>query len=208
MIYADDNDCWDICKPEHLWIFDKLIVAKKLGHVAGPAGVPVPVEGDYVVRPIMNLKMMSRGASIKRLTPELSLDETHVPDGFFWQEQFEGRHLSVDYLYGKQTLCVEGFRKNGNLARFSMWKKVSDVIQMPAIFEEISKTYQWLNLELVDGKVIEAHLRFNDDFANHDYNTIIPVWKDTFAPPTTRAEFYPSPCGDRLGFWIYNGPVA
>ena len=205
MIYANDSDCWNICKPEHLWIFDKLIVAKKLGHVAGPAGVPVPVEGDYVVRPIMNLKMMSRGASVQWLTPQFSLGEEYVPDGFFWQEQFKGRHLSADYQYGKQVLCVEGFRSDSDLTRFSMWKKTDDVIQIPPIFEEISQTYQWLNLELVDGKVIEAHLRFNDDFANHDFNTIVPVWKGrSFNAPSVRTEFYPSQCGDRLGFWIFN----
>lgn len=204
MIYANDSDCWNICEPEHLWIFDKLIVAKKLGHIAGPAGVPVPARGMYVVRPVMNLKMMSRGAKIKYLEPESSLDPQYVHDGFFWQEMYSGRHLSTDYLHGKQTLCVEGFRENDNLARFSKWKKTDDVIVIPSIFEEIIKTYQWLNLELVGGKVIEAHLRFNDDFANHDYNTIIPVWNDAFTPPTTRAEFYPSPCGDRIGFWVFN----
>jgi hypothetical protein len=46
-------------------------------------------------------------------------------------------------------------------------------------------------VEVIGDKVIEVHFRYNDDFANHDATTIIPVWRD---------EFYSSPAGDRLGF--------
>ena len=41
--------------------------------------------------------------------------------------------------------------------------------------------------------MIEVHFRYNDDFANHDATTIIPVWSD---------QFYPSVAGDRLGFLL------
>ena len=203
MIFISDSDCWSICNIEHLWIFDKLILSRRLGYKSGPAGIPVPSAGSYVVRPIMNLRMMSRGASVKYLTPESSLEE--IPDGYFWQERFIGRHLSVDYHNGVQTLCVEGFRDDPDrLDRFSRWCKVSDVIPLPEIFQDVVSTYPWLNLEIVGGQVIEAHLRYNDDFSNHECNTIIPVWSNQISEPVPGAEFYESPAGDRIGFWIYN----
>ena len=72
-----------------------------------------------------------------------------------------------------------------------MWKKTNDIFPIPDILKEISQKYQWLNIEAIGGKIIELHLRYNDDFAGHNSNTIIPVWKD---------KFYKSECGDRLGF--------
>ena len=203
MDFVSDSDCWAICKSQHLWIFDKLILSRKLGHLSGPAGIPVPVSGSYIVRPVMNLRMMSRGASIKYLTPESSLDE--VPDGYFWQERFAGRHLSVDYDNGTQTLCVEGFRDYPDrLDRFSRWCKVDDVIPLPDIFQEIVSNYRWLNLDMVGEQVIEAHLRYNDDFSNHECDTIVPVWSEQNLEPVPGAKFYNSPAGERIGFWIYN----
>jgi hypothetical protein len=202
MQFINDSDCWSICQLEHLWIFDKLILSRKLGYSSAPAGIPVTKPGYYVVRPIMNLRMMSRGAKIRYLTPDSSLDV--VPDGYFWQERFVGRHLSVDYKDGVQTLCVEGFRDNPDrLDRFSRWCKVDDIIPLPDIFLEIIRNYTWLNLEMVGGHVIEAHLRYNDDFSNHNCDTIIPVWSDQEVAQPADAKFYVSPSGDRIGFWIY-----
>ena len=69
-----DADVFDSISVEDLWCVDKLILAKKLGYVCGPAGIAPPYPGQYVVRPIMNLKMMSRGASIQYL------DSDSIPD--------------------------------------------------------------------------------------------------------------------------------
>ena len=34
----DDDEVWDVAHTEDLWIFDKLILSKKLGYQCGPAG--------------------------------------------------------------------------------------------------------------------------------------------------------------------------
>lgn len=186
----DDKDYWNTTDPNDLWLFDKLILSKKLGYVCGPAGVPPPAESTYVVRPCVNYRMMSRGATLM----QLSATEHHqVPDGYFWCERFQGRHLSFDYYYGKQMLAVEGFREEepDRLDRFSKWEKVSDRFTLPPIIDEVANRYQWLNVEVIGDKIIEVHLRYNDDFSNHTASTIIPVWKD---------KFYKSESGDRLGF--------
>jgi hypothetical protein len=181
-----DVDVFDSIFSDDLWCVDKLILSKKLGYKCGPAGIPPSVPGQYIVRPIVNLKMMGVGATIKYL------DSDSIPDGYFWCEMFTGRHLSFDYHWGKQTLAVEGFRSDTNrLDRFSRWTRVVDMFVLPEVLQNVADRYAWFNVEVIGNKVIEVHFRYNDDFANHNANTIIPVWQE---------EFYPSPAGDRLGF--------
>ena len=183
-----DIDVFDSISSDDLWCVDKLILSKKLGYNCGPAGIPPALPGQYIVRPIVNLKMMGVGATIQYL------DSDSIPDGYFWCEMFTGRHLSFDYHWGKQTLAVEGFRNNTNrLDRFSRWTKIDKEFKLPETLQTVADRYAWFNVEVIGDKVIEVHFRYNDDFSNHDANTIIPVWKD---------EFYPSPAGDRLGFML------
>lgn len=186
-----DVDVFDSIAIDDLWCIDKLILSKKLGYTCGPAGVPPPTPGQYVVRPIVNLKMMSVGARIQYL------DSDSIPDGYFWCELFTGRHLSFDYNWGKQVLAVEGFRTDpARLDRFSRWTRIDDTFDLPEALQTVADNYEWFNVEVVGTKVIEVHFRYNDDFANHDAKTIVPVWKD---------EFYPSLYGDRLGFMLQYG---
>lgn len=188
----DDKDVWGIIDVSDLWVVDKLILAKTLGYSCGPAGVPPPTADEYVVRPCVNFKMMSAGAYVAHLTPE----NYDIPHGYFWCEKFSGRHLSFDFNYGKQTLAVEGFRDNPNrLDRFSKWQKIDDIFFMPKKLMDIAVRYEWLNIEAIGDKIIEVHFRYNDDFANHDSDVIIPIWKE---------DFYNSPCGDRIGFMLTN----
>lgn len=189
MKQISDADVWNSINPEHLWVVDKLILAKRLGYTCGPAGVSVPTPNYYIIRPCVNFEMMSKGAEIKFLIPDDS-----IPTGMFWCEMFEGRHLSFDYNYGKQVLAVEGFRDDPKvLNRFSKWRKVADVFELPTVLQNIAANVEWFNVECIGKKVIECHFRYNDDFANHDAKEIIPIWKESF---------YPSPCGDRIGFLL------
>jgi hypothetical protein len=186
-----DADVFDSIALDDLWCTDKLILAKKLGYTCGPAGIPPSTPGQYVVRPIMNLKMMSVGAKIQYLYSD------SIPDGYFWCELFTGRHLSFDYNWGKQALAVEGFRTDpARLDRFSRWTKINEEFKLPEILQTVANNYEWFNVEVIGDRVIEVHFRYNDDFANHSASTIIPVWSD---------EFYASSAGDRLGFMLQDG---
>jgi hypothetical protein len=190
MQLVDDCDVWPRIDVGDLWCLDKLILAKQLGYYCGPAGVK-PKPGQYIVRPIMNLRMMSRGAHIEYLSGDT------IPDGYFWCELFQGRHLSFDYNHGQQVLAVEGFRSSTRLDRFSHWTKVDCKFRLPPILESVANRYPNFNCEVIGDKVIEVHFRSNDDFQNHTATTIVPVWQD---------EFYPSACGDRVGFILKDTP--
>lgn len=200
--FVNDIDKWNDVKADDLWVQDKLILARKLGYLCGPAGLPVPREAFYIVRPIMNFRMMSRGAEIMKLHPAYQED---VPDGYFWCEVFEGRHLSFDYHYGKQALGVEGFKHPTRIDRFTKWIKVEDTFMLPSCLQEVASRYEWFNVECIGDKVIECHFRYNDDFRNHNSDEIIPVWEDDlwqFRPPLDEHIFYRSPAGQRKGFWV------
>lgn len=200
-MFIEDKDTWSTCYPDDLWIYDKVIVAKKQGLNAAPAGIPVPAPGWYIVRPITNLRMMSRGAKKMWLTPD---DAEAVPDGSFWCEWLEGRHITVDYLRGVQTITAEGFRNSERLDRFYKWKRIDERIDFPKALGDFYLKYKWVNLELIGDRVIEIHLRYNDDFAHHSFNIAIPVWKDEEITQPPHSTWYDCPCGDRLGFWVTN----
>lgn len=163
---------WKNPKVDNLWVLDKLILSKKLGYVCGPAGIDVPSEGDYIVRPCLNVFGLGLGA--KKM--HLKKDTTHLPVGTFWCEWFEGRHLTVDYVKGKQIRCVEGFKKESTLQRWDKWLKVDDEMPLPSLLEKHFANEPKLNCEYIGGKLIEAHFRHNVDFEG-DRTEYVPVWK-------------------------------
>jgi hypothetical protein len=202
MQFVSDCDVYDSCPSQWLWVYDKVIVARRQGIQAAPAGIPVPAAGEYIVRPITNIRMMGRGAQRLWLEPG---DDHSVPDGYFWSEVLEGPHMSVDYHWGQQHLTVQGFRDDpAKLDRFSRWCKIDLDRPLPGMLHDLKYYQEWINVEYIGNRVIEVHLRYNDDFANHDADEIIPVWRgDSMITPEGWA-WYHSPAGDRLGFWIKN----
>ena len=96
--HSGDDTTWENVDPNDAWALDKLVLAKKLGYNCGPAGVNVPESGEYIVRPCVNAMGLGLGARKEFLEK----DTAHIKPGYFWCEMFEGRHLSVDYSFGKQ----------------------------------------------------------------------------------------------------------
>jgi hypothetical protein len=146
--------------------------------------------------------MMGRGT--KKCWLELG-DDDSVPDGYFWSEILTGDHISVDYHWGRPVLSVQGFKDNPDrFDRFNRWIRVQATHQLPTWLINLGATQEWINVEYIDGKAIEVHLRYNDDFRNHNADEIIPVWigQDTTPPPNW--SWYASTAQDRLGFWIKN----
>jgi hypothetical protein len=111
----------------------------------------------------------------------------------------------VDYHWGQQHLTVQGFRDDpAKLDRFSRWCKVDLDRPLPAMLHDLKYYQEWINVEYIGDRAIEIHLRYNDDFANHDADEIIPVWKEDSMITPTGWSWYHSPAGDRLGFWTKN----
>lgn len=156
------------------WV-NKLYVADLFGYSCGPAGIPVPKSGNYVVRPIYNLAGMGVGATVQFLNPE---DLHKVPPGYFWVEQFTGTHYSFDYvkINGKfqQLNCYIGTNTPDNLSLFTKWVRDEETCELPWVLEELD--VEKLNIEVIGDKIIEIHLRNGFDHMMW-YKEIIPVFE-------------------------------
>ena len=100
-----------------------------------------------------------------------------------WCEWFQGRHLSVDYFYGTQELCVEGRKSADTFTHWDEWIRTDDLVVFPTILKPISYPYKWINCEFIGGNLIEVHLRHNEDF-DGNISHFIPVWEgESISPP-------------------------
>lgn len=192
----NEDNFWEQCDVNDLWIYDKLILSRKLGYACGPACVDVPKPGNYIVRPITNLHGMGRGADVVYIEKNTE----NLPLGTFWCELFHGRHLSVDYLDGEQFLCVEGHRvPNAPLYQWEKWEKVDDVIPLPSVLP----VYPYMNCEFIGAKLIEVHARKNPNF-EFGGDVIYPVWKGQDTTPPDGMRYVEAPEYKRAGFFIHD----
>jgi hypothetical protein len=189
---------WKTIDPNDIWVMDKLILSRKLGYISGPVGLDVPIPGYYIVRPCVN--MIGLGLGARRVFVEK--ETINLPVGYFWCEWFDGRHISIDYHWGKQTLAVEGFRDSHTFTHWKMWKRVDDKIALPLVLADLATKYEYINCEFIGGKLIEVHLRRNEDFSNN-IDLFIPVWEGQDTTPAAGYVYidYPDVHG-RIGAFI------
>lgn len=197
---SKEDTAWTNTDIEDLWIYDKLILSKKMGYVCGPTGVDVPEDGFYIVRPVTNIVGLGIGAYEQYLTVEGWTD--HLQPGTFWSEIFEGDHLSIDYEWGEPILNIQGFRYPESFVRWKKWIKVEQTVELPDILKPIAKKYQFMNCEYIGGKLIEVHLRKNPDF-EFDNVEFIPVWEGQDTTPPEGYRYVECPeYNQRIGAFV------
>ena len=129
-------------------------------------------------------------------------DTCDLPYGYFWCEWFDGFHHSVDYYNGKQMLCVQGNKPEDTFTKWKEWIRTNKRFDLPNIVNELIDHYPWMNCEFIGDKLIEVHLRCNEDFdGNIDH--FIPVWEgqDTTPPKGYTYREYPDVHG-RIGAFV------
>lgn len=200
-----DEDVWQIAHPDDLWVYDKLIVAKKQQLKCGPAGVNIPETNNYIIRPITNMVGMSLGAKIMKLAAG---DKTTVPTGHFFVQQLEGPQYSVTYENCSPLSTYEAHRDpTSPLWKFDKWVKVDNMKDFPTkLLGSLKYQYSHINVEWIGDYIIEVHLRGSPD---PDYDELIPVWSSDVQTSKPGYEFIvnyedgdgllPDP---RLGFFV------
>jgi len=198
MYYSDPTDEWKSIHLEDLWVYNKLILNTRLGHLCGPVGCSVPYSGHYIVRPSINLLGMGRFSRIEYI--EKNTDHLHPSE--FWCEIFKGEHLSVDFYQKKAQLVVLG-EKNDNdpLYKWKKWTKIDKKIEFPSILHSLKGSYEWINCEFIKNHLIEVHFRRNPDF-KYGNNVAIPVWKGQKIEGLNNFLFVEDPDYLREGFYI------
>jgi len=190
---------------EKNWIFNKLALSQKLGYITGPAGLAVPKNGWYCVRPIMNLNGMGVGSSKIFLKKGQTIDEP----GYFWTQWFDGIHLSIDYFQGQAESVYQGYKEENSTWKFNKWvrKPISPPLTIPNFLVPYIQYTHWMNIEFIDGNIIEIHLRPTEP-VEKAWDEIIVQWSDN--PLHLDHQGYHFIASDdytqptRLGFWVKN----
>lgn len=198
MYYSDPVDEWNSIHEEDLWVYNKLFLNRRLGHLCGPTGCPVPYSGYYIVRPSINLLGMGRLSRIEWI--DKSTDHLHPSE--FWCEIFVGEHLSVDFFEKNPKLVVLGERDcQDPLYKWKKWSKIDRFVSFPSVLNNLKGDYKWINCEFIGDRLIEVHFRQNPDF-RFGNSVAIPLWKGENPSKNDNLNFVTDEDYLREGFYI------
>lgn len=166
-IPTEDSDAWQ-WYPRYRWVYDKLAVALSQKLDAGPHGT-APPHFPVFSKPIINLKGMGVDSRVLRSNADY---ERHYAPGHFWMTLLHGRHVSSDIavVHGEPRWWRHVTGKPAGEGTFDYW-----TVHAAHDAEIETRCGAWvrahlagytgmLNLETIGGAIIEAHLRFADQW--------------------------------------------
>ena len=189
-ISTEDPDSWEWF-PAHRWIYDKLAVALSQGLLAAPHGV-MPPSFPVFSKPIMNLRGMGTGSQVIASADEY---RAALTAGHFWCTLLTGAHVSTDVALvdGEPRWWRHTTGATGPGGTFDHWLIHAEA--MPEIEDwcgawsrrHLRGYTGMVNFETIGGRIIEAHLRFADQ------------WPDLYGPGWVEAVVRLHVTGD----WVY-----
>ena len=169
VIPTDDPHAYQLY-PAHRWLYNKLLICETQHLEHGPHGLS-PRRFPVFSKPIYNLHGMGVGGRIIRSREEYEHEQT---PGHFWMPLLTGAHVSSD------VAVVDGapvwWRHTTGVAlgdgTFDYWTVA--VEPLPALeahgdawLRRHLRGYSgFVNLETIGGTIIEAHLRFADQWVD------------------------------------------
>ncbi len=159
--YEYEHVLYQMVPPEQRWVFNKLMVAERLGIECGPCGDKIRVPGDYCIRPIMNLNGCGMGGWFKhtaRPTDRGPMNPEPRP-GYFWMPWYEGRHLWTEYEYDEPARQAGGFLQGNTL----LWEQSYDFVPFPDAVRGLSR---YMTVETIGDNVVEIapkHMKDNEN---------------------------------------------
>jgi hypothetical protein len=167
VIPTEDGDAYELY-PKYRWLYNKLAVAETQGMVCGLHGM-APPKFPVFSKPVYNMRGMGAESRIFRSAKDYQL---HQRPGHYWMPLLDGEHVSSD------VAVVDG------TARW--WRHVTGEAIGDGMFDywtvlaaarpEIEAYCgEWLernlggytgmvNFETIGARIIEAHLRFSDQW--------------------------------------------
>lgn len=180
--YIYDYDSYHLVPVADRWIFNKLILAEKLGHSCGPIGTRPSAQTDVIVRPQMNIFGMGRGGFFQyNQWPFAAWDNApNANPGYFWCERFTGRHAYTIFVDDVARYCA--YSESVTIGANQRWVGVEDtglteIPALPAVLQGISK---YLYVESIGGSIIEVSPRAGMSGARlviiNEYKLIDSTW--------------------------------
>ncbi len=164
---TEDADAW-LWYPAHRWIYDKLAVALSQGLDAAPHGV-MPERFPVFSKPMMNLRGMGAGSRVVADADEYA---GALAGGHFWSTLLSGDHVSSDVALvdGEARWWRHATGASGPGGTFDHW--CIEAAHRPRIetwcgdwaARHLRGYTGMANFETIGGRIIEAHLRFADQW--------------------------------------------
>ena len=166
-IPTEDSDAW-MWNPKHRWVYDKIAVALSQGLQAGPHGVTPPFFPVFA-KPIVNLRGMGIGSRVLRDEAEY---RRHYAPGHMWMPLLAGKHVSTDVAVadGVPQWWRHVTGEPAGEGTFDLWTvhaAADSAIETRCgdwVRKNLAGYTGMLNLETIDGTIIEAHLRMSDQW--------------------------------------------
>jgi len=173
IVPTDDPDAW-ARYPAHRWIYDKLAVALSQGLDAAPHGV-MPPRFPVFSKPIMNLRGMGAGSLPIRNDHDY---KAALRPGHFWSTLLTGAHVSSDVALvdGEPVWWRHTTGATGPGGTFDYWhihaEPKPDIEDWCGAWtrKHLAGYSGMANFETIGSRIIEAHLRFADQ------------WPDLYGP--------------------------
>ena len=166
-IPADDPEAW-AWNPEHRWVFDKLQVALSQGLDAAPHGL-APIHYPVFSKPIFNFGGLGAGSRV--LASDAGYRAHNTP-GHMWMPLCRGAHVSTDAAVVDGAVAwirhATGLPTHDGM--FDYWTvHADDRPDLSASLTVWTQTHLagytgMINVETIGGTIIEAHLRFADQW--------------------------------------------
>ena len=167
VIPTDDEHAYALY-PEQRWIYNKLLVCDSQGIAAAPHGVPPP-SFPVFSKPIYNMHGMGVGGMVVHDEEEHA---RHINAGHMWMELMQGEHVSIDAVLvgGEAQWWRHTVGQSVGNGVFDYWTVQAE--ERPELERYCG---DWLrrnlrgysgavNIETIGGRIIEAHLRFADQW--------------------------------------------
>jgi hypothetical protein len=173
VVPTDDEVAYQLF-PQHRWIYNKLLICETQGLDNAPHDI-MPPEFPVFSKPIYNLRGMGSGSKIVE-TPEQYRIASQA--GHMWMPLLNGEHVSTDaaVVDGEPVWWRHTIGKTPEQGTFDHWVILDEA--RPEIERycgdwlrrHLSGYTGCVNFETIGARIIEAHLRFADQ------------WPDLYGP--------------------------
>jgi len=179
---VNDKEAWRL-NPNYRHIYNKLALAKWQGLKAescaiSPTNFGLTLDQKVFVKPIINLEGMSLNARA------VAVSEVVDEEGSFWCEHLEGQQTSSDCLVQKSKAIwfahtCASIEKNKQ--RPIYWEVGVDLPQNEILINQLLQAHLedytgLINVEIINGYIIEAHLRGSNAFFDFYGDSFVSSW--------------------------------
>ena len=166
-IPTDDTDG---CRfnPRFRWVYNKLLIAKSQRVICGLHDQQPPAYPVFC-KPVVNLKGMGIGTCVLNDYADY-ISKCH--EGDFWMPLLSGEHISTDFavVNGESMWCRHSLGIPAVAGTFDYWTveaRIRPSLETCCrhwIRQHMPDYTGMLNIETIDGFIIEVHLRFADQW--------------------------------------------